>query len=207
MNIEIIKPFGPSIAKISIPPEIISKMNEYVEQVIEDEKKSKDLNYGNQLAGNVQQEFLLDLEFMKKINWGEFLGKACQEWINTAHNISIKKFKIISSWIVRQFENEYNPIHYHDGHISGVGYLKVPDDMGQTIQKNKSVQHNGKLILVDGSKKFLCNPTYIITPKVGDFYLFPSYMMHTVYPFSNTLDERRSVSFNAKIDDDAAALR
>ena len=207
MNIEIIKPFGPSIAKISIPPEIISKMNEYVEQVIEDEKKSKDLNYGNQLAGNVQQEFLLDLEFMKKINWGEFLGKACQEWINTEHNISIKKFKIISSWIVRQFENEYNPIHYHDGHIPGVGYLKVPDDMGQTIQKNKSVQHNGKLILVDGSKKFLCNPTYIITPKVGDFYLFPSYMMHTVYPFSNTLDERRSVSFNAKIDDDAAALR
>jgi hypothetical protein len=31
--------------------------------------------------------------------------------------------------------------------------------------------------------------------------------MHTVYPFSNTLEERRSVSFNAKIDDDSAALR
>ena len=207
MSIEIIKPFGPSIAKITIPSEIISGMNKYVEEVIEDEKRSKDLNYGNQLAGNVQQEFLLDIEFMKKINWGEFLGKACQEWISKEHNISIKKFEIISSWIVRQFENEYNPIHYHDGHISGVGYLKVPDDMGQTIQKNKSVQHNGKLILVDGSKKFLCNPTYIITPKVGDFYLFPSYMMHTVYPFSKTSDERRSVSFNAKIDDDAAALK
>ena len=207
MRIETIKPFGPSIAKITIPSEIISGMNKYVEEVIEDEKRSKDLNYGNQLAGNVQQEFLLDLEFMKKINWGEFLGKVCQEWINKEHNISIKKFEIISSWIVRQFENEYNPIHYHDGHISGVGYLKVPDDMGQTIQKNKSVQHNGKLILVDGSKKFLCNPTYIITPKVGDFYLFPSYMMHTVYPFSKTLEERRSVSFNAKIDDDSAALR
>ena len=207
MIIETIKPFGPAIAKITIPSEIISGMNKYVEEVIEDEKRSKDLNYGNQLAGNVQQEFLLDIEFMKKINWGEFLGKVCQEWLNKEHNISIKKFEIISSWIVRQFENEYNPIHYHDGHISGVGYLKVPDDMGQTIQKNKSVQHNGKLILVDGSKKFLCNPTYIITPKVGDFYLFPSYMMHTVYPFSKTLDERRSVSFNAKIDDDAAALR
>jgi len=205
--IETIKPFGPAIAKITIPSEIISGMNKYVEEVIEDEKRSKDLNYGNQLAGNVQQEFLLDIEFMKKINWGEFLGKVCQEWLNKEHNISIKKFEIISSWIVRQFENEYNPIHYHDGHISGVGYLKVPDDMGQTIQKNKSVQHNGKLILIDGSKKFLCNPTYIITPKVGDFYLFPSYMMHTVYPFSKTLDERRSVSFNAKIDDDAAALR
>ena len=79
--------------------------------------------------------------------------------------------------------------------------------MGETIQKNKNVQHNGKLVLVDGSKKFLCNPTYIITPKVGDFYLFPSYMMHIVYPFSQTLEERRSVSFNAKIDDDSATLK
>ena len=207
MGIEIVKPFGPSIAKVVIPSEIVSSMNKYVEEVIKDEKKSKDLDYGNKLAGNVQQEFKLDLEFMKKNNWAEFLGKACQEWINKEHNISIKKFEIIASWIVRQFKNEYNPIHFHDGHISGVGYLKVPDNMGETIQKNKNVQHNGKLVLVDGSKKFLCNPTYIITPKVGDFYLFPSYMMHIVYPFSQTLEERRSVSFNAKIDDDSATLK
>ena len=73
----------------------------------------------------------------------------------------------------------YNPIHYHDGHISGVGYLKVPKNMGDPAQKNKKINHNGKLILIDGSKKFLCNPTHIITPRVGDFYLFPSYMMHT----------------------------
>ncbi len=79
--------------------------------------------------------------------------------------------------------------------------------MGETIQKNKTINHNGKLILIDGSKKFLCNPTFIITPKVGDFYFFPSYMMHTVYPFSETKEERRSVSFNAKIDDEAAILR
>ena len=207
MSIEINKPFGPSIAKITIPDEIISAMNKYVEEIILDKKKSEDLDFGYNLAGNVQQEFRLDFEFMKKNNWAEFLGKSCQKWLSEGHNISIKKFEIISSWIVRQFKNEYNPIHYHGGHISGVGYLKVPMDMGSTVQKLKKVQHNGKLVLIDGSKKFLCNPTYVITPKVGDFYLFPSYMMHTVYPFSDTLEERRSVSFNAKIDDDSAKLR
>ena len=207
MSIKIQKPFGPSIAKIIIPPEIIFSMNEYVEEIIKDKKKSDDLNYGYNLAGNVQQEFRLDLEFMKKYKWGEFLGMSCQKWLSEGHNITIKKFEIISSWIVRQFKNEYNPIHYHGGHISGVGYLKVPKDMGTTIQEEKKVQHNGKLVLVDGSKKFLCNPTYIIDPKVGEFYLFPSYMMHTVYPFSDTSEERRSVSFNAKIDDEAAKLR
>ena len=204
---EILKPFGPSIAKVIIPEEIIFSMNNYVEEIITNKKKSNDLDFGRNLAGNVQQEFRLDIEFMKKNNWAEFLGKSCQKWLLEGHNISLKKFEIISSWIVRQFKNEYNPIHYHGGQIYGVGYLKVPKDMGQTIQKNKKVQHNGKLVLIDGSKKFLCNPTYIITPKVGEFYFFPSYMMHTVYPFSDTTEERRSVSFNAKIDDDSAKLK
>ena len=48
---------------------------------------------------------------------------------------------------------------------------------------------------------FLCNSTLSITPKIGDFYFFPNYMMHSVYPFADTDSERRSVSFNAKIDD------
>jgi hypothetical protein len=204
---EISKPFGPSIAKVIIPEEIIFSMNNYVEEIIANKKKSDDLDFGRNLAGNVQQEIRLDIEFMKKNNWAEFLGKSCQKWLLEGHNISLKKFEIISSWIVRQFKNEYNPIHYHGGQISGVGYLKVPKDMGQTIQKNKKVQHNGKLVLIDGSKKFLCNPTFVITPKVGEFYFFPSYMMHTVYPFSDTSEERRSVSFNAKIDDESAKLR
>ena len=31
---------------------------------------------------------------------------------------------------------------------------------------------------------------------------FPNYLMHTVFPFKNTKDERRSISFNAYIDND-----
>ena len=207
MSFEIIKPFGPSIVKVKIPDHIISEMNSYINDLSKDDKKMSSLDHGQKLAGNVAQEFRLDIEFMKKIKWAEFLASSCQKWLSDGHNISIKKFEIIESWVVRQFKNDYNPIHYHDGHISGVGYLKVPKNMGETVQKSKKVNNNGKLVLIDGSKKFVCNPTYIITPQVGDFYLFPSYMMHTVYPFSDTTEERRSVSFNAKIDDDAAKLR
>ena len=67
MSIEIKKPFGPSIAKIIMPNEVVSSMNEYVEEIIMNNSKFKDLDYGYNLAGNVQQEFRLDLEFMKKI--------------------------------------------------------------------------------------------------------------------------------------------
>ena len=206
MEPEIIKPFGPSILKIRIPDEIVKEMNLFVDAMVKDHNKIEKYNEGPKLAGNVSQEFLLDADFMKKIKWGEFLGSVCNKWLLKEKSSNLKNFQIIKSWIVRQFKNEYNPIHYHSGHISGVGYLKVPLQMGETIQKNKSTNHNGKLILIDGSKKLFSTPTFPISPAVGDFYMFPSYMMHTVYPFSGTDEERRSVSFNARIDEKAAAL-
>ena len=52
----------------------------------------------------------------------------------------------------------------------------------------------------DGSKMFLSPITLNVKPEVGDFYFFPNYLMHCVYPFKNSNAERRSVSFNAWID-------
>ena len=55
--------------------------------------------------------------------------------------------------------------------------------------------------LIHGSKMFLSHSTLNIVPEVGDFYFFPNYLMHTVYPFNGTAEERRSISFNANIDE------
>ena len=205
-NFEIKKPFGPSVVKVTLNEDIIKSMNDYVESIIKNEKKSKALDHGHKLAGNVNQEFLLEDEFMIKIKWAELLAGVVQKWILNQTGKQLKQFTIIKSWIVRQFKNEYNPIHYHSGDISGVGYLKVPADMGKTSQ-NEKVNENGNLVLIHGTKQFLSNSIIKIKPKIGDFYFFPNYLMHTVYPFSETNEERRSVSFNAKIDDDAAKLR
>ena len=35
-NIEILQPFGPSIAKVTIPDEMIKLMNNYIDEVIKD---------------------------------------------------------------------------------------------------------------------------------------------------------------------------
>ena len=118
----------------------------------------------------------------------------------------LQTFSIIKSWVVRQFKNEYNPIHFHNGHISGVGYLKVPKNMGKTIQENKTKNNNGQLVLIHGSKNLFSEPTLTIKPEVGDFYMFPNYLLHAVYPFYESDDERRSVSFNAKLDDEAVVF-
>ena len=202
INFKFIRPFGPVICKVTIPEEIINNLNNYVDQIINNEKKSKILDHGKNLAGNVQQEFALEEEFVKKSKWGNFLSACTKTWIKQTLNKEITKFQLTATWIVRQFQNEYNPIHTHGGHLSGVGYLKLPKNFGEYHQKTKVNNQNGKLALVHGSKMFMQESTYTVTPKVGDFYFFPNYLMHTVYPFSGTDEERRSVSFNAMINDD-----
>ena len=196
----VIRPFGPTIAKVSMSENLVKELNDYVDKTLVDKKKTEELNYGKMLAGNVQQEFLLDKEFIVLSGWESFLKENTAKWIFESTKKKIEEFKIIDTWIVRQFENEYNPLHSHGGHISGVGYLKLPDNYGKTVQSDKQNNYNGNLQLVHGAKNFLSPITLNIEPKVGDFYFFPNYLMHSVYPFKNKNAERRSISFNAYID-------
>ncbi|MDC0405148.1 2OG-Fe(II) oxygenase family protein [Candidatus Pelagibacter sp.] len=203
VDFEIFKRFGPSILKVKIPEKIINNLNSYVDQTISDDKKIQKQNLGEGLVGDVTQEFSLEQDIMEKTGWGNFLASCVSNWINMEMKKKITKFKIRKSWIVRQFKNEYNPTHWHSGHISGAGFLKVPNTFGKHVQnKQNRVYRGGNLQLIHGSKMFLCESTFTIVPEVGDFYFFPNYMMHTVFPFKDTNEERRSISFNADIDNE-----
>ena len=192
---------GPAILKVKIPDEILDKLNNYIDKIINDDSKLKKLNYGEALVGDVTQEFLLEVEFVKSSGWLEFLGNSCKIYTELNEGKKISKFNLLKTWVVRQFQNEYNPTHWHGGHISGVGYLKVPNTFGNNPQKNKKYNNNGKIELIHGSKQFLSPSSMSILPEVGYFYFFPHYLMHTVYPFQGTVEERRSISFNALIDE------
>ena len=177
---------GPAVLRVKIPDEIIEK-----------------LNYGEKLVGDVTQEFLLEIEFVKSSGWLDFLANCSKIYTELNEGKKITKFNLLKTWVVRQFKNEYNPTHWHGGHISGAGFLKVPKILGESVQKKKEINYRGgNLQLIHGSRMFTCPSTYNIIPEVGDFYLFPNYLMHTVFPFKGTDDERRSISFNATIDDE-----
>ena len=204
-QLNIFRPFGPPIAKIKIPEKILTELNNYIDQIIIDEEKSKNLDWGEKLIGDVTQELKLELDFIKKIGWLDFLSKCSTKYVEMITKHQVKQFVLLESWIVRQFENEYNPIHYHGGHISGAGFLKLPKSFGNFTQKNEKKEklyQGGTLNLVHGQKSFLSNSIFTIIPEVGDFYFFPHYLMHTVYPFKGKSEERRSISFNAKVDEE-----
>ena len=200
-KILIFRPFGPSIVKAKMPTEVMDSLNKYIDTTIQDEEKSKELDYGHKLAGNVNQEFRISQEHAKTSGWLNFLGNVAQGYVKQSIGQKITKFNIIETWVVRQFSNEYNPTHWHSGHLSGVGYLKVPSSYGETKQKSKTVNLNGNLQLIHGSQQFLSKSLWNIKPELGDFYMFPNYLMHSVFPFTGTDQERRSISFNAVVDD------
>ena len=198
LNINIIRPFGPAVAQTTIPKILIDKINSFVDEVIKDEKKSRELDWGQRLAGQVTQEIALPNEFLQ----GEllnFFGKISKAYIENATNKKITKFNLLKCWVVRQFEGEYNPTHWHNGHISAAGYLKLPDNFGPSKQEKAGNDH-GKINFVHGSRQFLSMPIISHTPEVGKIFLFPNYIMHSVNPFYGK-GERRSISFNARIDE------
>ena len=192
---KIISPFGPKIAVIKIPKKIIILINKEVETILKNKEKLKKNNYSNKLVGQVKQEFQLSKNFINK-HLIRFINNSVKTYIKKSSNRNAKKISVKNLWIVRQFKNEYNPIHFHSGDISGVGYLNIPKNI---TQGNKKLKTNGTIDFIHGSKSFLNNSIFNLNPKVGDLILFPNYLMHTAYPFK--IDgERRSFSFNLSID-------
>ena len=199
-EIQLFKPFGPPIGKFEMEIDLVNKINNYVDELIKDKEKTSKLDAGENLAGQVNQEISFEKSFYEKFITPTLI-KNITAYIFASTKKKISKCSFRDIWVVRQYRDEYNPVHYHSGHISGVGYLKLPENFGKSVQKNKIDNPNGKLEFIHGSKMFLSESNIRITPKIGNFYMFPHYMMHNVYPFKSD-GERRSISFNADIDED-----
>ena len=191
---KILSPFGPKIAQLKFSKTVTDRINKEVDRISSQKKLTKKYDYSKKLVGQVQQEIQLPKNFIKKY-LAKKINQSIKEYIKSTTGKVTKTVKIKNFWVVSQFSHEYNPVHYHDGHVSGVGYLKIP----KFIINKKSLKTNGTIDFINGNKMFLNNSIFNHNPRVGDVILFPNYLMHTAYPFTGN-GERRSFSFNAEID-------
>ena len=189
-----IKPFGPSIGKTKLTKKFFDILN----KEFDTKSKSKKTDYSSKLASQIKNEVKVSDKFIRKYLSKE-LKKNIIKFLSNEKIGKIKEIKILNLWVVRQFKGEYNPIHYHEGDLSGVGYLKLPKGMtSNKMVKNKKLKTNGTIDFINGQKGFLSKSIYNVIPKIKELIIFPNYLMHTAYPF-NIEGERRSFSFNAKI--------
>lgn len=114
------------------------------------------------------------------------------------------EIKLTGCWGISNREHDYNPVHWHYGKLSGVIYIKVPQqiiDGSREEEYGISEKHgisDGRLEIIYGSSWPFAYHSIghaKICPIEGDMYLFPAWMLHTVYPFKGE-GERRIVSFN-----------
>jgi len=187
---------GAKVMTSYIPDNIIKELNDYVDEVISNKNLSKKLDHGSKLAGDITQEIELPTEFLEKSKWPEYIGDRTAEYIRDGMGAKMNKFHLISTWVVRSFNNDFNPVHWHGCHVSGVGFLKVPSTQKYTDAKGND---KGRLELITGQRHFMSQSTCKISPKVGGLVIFPNWMMHTAYPSSSN-EERRTISFNAQVD-------
>ena len=193
---KILSPFGPKLGKIKIPTKIVSLLNKEVDKIIKNNSKTKKSDYSNKVVGQVYQEIQISKKFINK-NLKKFIKNNIYNYLKKTIKVKPKKFLIKNLWVVRQFKNEYNPVHFHNGFVSAVGYLKVPKNLTNSRKKLKT---NGTIDFISGTKTSLSNSIHNHVPKTGDMIIFPNNLMHTAYPF-NVDGERRSFSFNLDLDD------
>ena len=135
MKKKIYKPFGPSIGVFEIEDKIINNINTYVEKLITSEEKVSKLDMGSKLAGQVRQEFSLENNYIAK-EISPFLVPIIKTYVFDSVGKNVTKINFSECWVVRQYKHEYNPLHSHSTHISGVLYLKVPLVVGESKKKN-----------------------------------------------------------------------
>jgi uncharacterized protein (TIGR02466 family) len=105
-------------------------------------------------------------------------------------------------WAVIMRPGDYNAPHVHpDAHISGVYYVEVPDLSAADPDEEEP---GGSLVFLDPRSVASMyhirdrRHTESCVPAAGSLLIFPSYLMHAVFPYRGA-GERISVAFNARL--------
>ena len=189
---------GEIIVKFEMPKQFIDDINN-----VFDEKVDTTVDWSTQLAGKIKKEKLVNHLLTDQIK-GTF--QMCfQEYLQRSGSVLSKTHQLVldNAWINDMYANEYNPCHFHASKNSLVGlssvlFLKTPDTYGDEII-NPNNPSNGHLEFIGGSQHSLSMSQMRLSPKVGDFFIFPYTLVHGVYPFRDTDQVRRTLSYNCDI--------
>ena len=207
-SFEVAKWFGPQTAQVQLPDDAIDALVKMTDEIL-DNKKSQ--SHGQSLAGVIDKELKIYKSDMDKCGFDQLFESCVKSYVihcAKMHGMFKEEYvfetSVNSAWVVSQHENEYNPLHNHTGcEMSGVIYLKAPDMKGRRNIESKKGKTDS-----DGDISFVYNTAsqrnqdifekglVQITPVPGLMLMFPSYLVHTVYPFIGE-GERRCIAFNA----------
>ena len=184
--------WGPCVVKCKIKPEY--------GKLLLDEAKNNKIDFRDKLAGQIDLETSYSDEARNKMV--PFLSQYFGVYDQAFQAFTQKKYDkrpeyVLSAlWINYQKANEFNPPHDHDGKLSFVIYLKIPEELKKENEKyiGKSCGPGGiQFIYGNGPRDCVTYMSYF--PEELDMFIFPAWLKHWVSPFKSDC-ERISVSGN-----------
>ena len=199
---------GQSILRYQVPLDVYNSINNIYET------KYPELKPANkQLVGKIEKEHSLFYNGgnSPKMTKHNHLPNNVLDWFNKMflhylnwNKVREYKMHLNSIWVNTMFENEYNPVHVHQGSLysglSSVMILKLPKSYG-TEYSAADQPMNGKLQILGSSSGLFSNIDYQPNVEERDFFIFPYDMRHCVYPF-NGPGWRRTLAANMDVDYD-----
>ena len=180
-------PFGPMIAKTRLPEALVERINRYADGVVSHDKS---------------MEFLLPDSLISEGGEGSLAHctvNLVRRYLAGMEGTEVERVEFEVFWIVSQYAATPSPVHFHSADISGVLYLKVPDiEAGEESKTYISGRQAGYINFLIGGKQRFSKSLISFKPQVGDFYLFPGWLLHGAEPFRGD-GERRSMAFNASV--------
>ena len=184
--------WGPCVIKLKIKDEF--------KKLLLDEAKSSTDDYRDKLAGILDHETGYGSESKKMIlpMLSQYLGvydQAYQRYVNKPYE-KMPEYVLSSLWINHQKPNEFNPPHDHDGALSFVIYLDIPEALKKehAEYKGKSCGPGGiQFIYGNGPRDAITYMSFM--PEEKDMYIFPAWLKHWVAPYKSDCT-RVSVSGN-----------
>ena len=172
--------------------------------------KFEDQKHNKKLSGNIRKEYTLKeshkhietltypllMQYEKNFNFfGSFDAM-------TQHS----PISLGNCWVNFQKKTEFNPSHVHDGLMSFVLYINVPFDIkdeldnGPGYESNNNVAAHFQFSYINTLGNIQHDRIPVDRSFENTIFVFPSKMVHTVYPFYTSDDYRISVSGNYYFD-------
>ncbi len=190
--------WGPFLLQMSLEDSILDGLEQRASEI----RNVPEYNAERMLAADMHDEWnytpMHILWFQEQIN--PYISLYLDGLSHHIENHVNPPWECDSLWINYQKQHDYNPLHNHRGDLSFVLYLDVPDEL-QTEKERFNMVGNGpipgSIMFVHGDSvpPFQDNRKFFL-PRRGDFFLFPSSLMHTVVPFRTPDIERVSVAGN-----------
>ena len=184
--------WGPCVIRLKINEDFQTKLLE------EAEKNKEDMR--GKLAGQIEKETGYSDEARERLL--PYVSSALGLYNQAYEAYTKKKFEktpeyVLSAlWINYQKKNEFNPPHDHDGKLSFVTYLSIPDEL-----KKEHAEYIGNscgpggIQFIYGNGPRDCITYMSFMPEENDMFIFPAWLKHWVAPFKSDCT-RISVSGN-----------